>query len=164
MICIRKLMGHSSGLAPLPLIWNAAVDTSCTLAPPAPSSTQRQLKEAEPYHGRPGSLHQNAKESMATRTLASDRDRKMTILLTPFMSCSAKIPIYAVFCAAFFARYQALVMIGLYVAGIVIGILVALLLKGGPLIHGFFSMLSVCGQADRAFIAAVDVIQSRLRA
>ena len=67
---------------------------------------------------------------MATRTLASDRDRKMTILLTPFMSCSAKIPIYAVFCAAFFAEYQALVMIGLYVAGIVFGILVALLLKG----------------------------------
>lgn len=67
---------------------------------------------------------------MATRTLASDRDRKMTILLTPFMSCSAKIPIYAVFCAAFFARYQALVMIGLYAAGIIIGILVALLLKG----------------------------------
>ncbi len=67
---------------------------------------------------------------MATRTLASDRDRKMTILLTPFMSCSAKIPIYAVFCAAFFARYQALVMIGLYAAGIVLGVLVALLLKG----------------------------------
>ncbi|MEA4913557.1 MAG: ferrous iron transport protein B [Christensenella sp.] len=67
---------------------------------------------------------------MATRTLASDRDRKMTILLTPFMSCSAKIPIYAVFCAAFFARYQALVMIGLYAAGVIIGILVALLLKG----------------------------------
>ena len=67
---------------------------------------------------------------MATRTLASDRDRKMTILLTPFMSCSAKIPIYAVFCAAFFAKYQALVMIGLYGAGIVFGILVALLLKG----------------------------------
>ena len=67
---------------------------------------------------------------MATRTLASDRDRKMTILLTPFMSCSAKIPIYAVFCAAFFVRYQALVMIGLYAAGIVLGILVALVLKG----------------------------------
>jgi ferrous iron transport protein B len=67
---------------------------------------------------------------MATRTLASDRDRKMTILLTPFMSCSAKIPIYAVFCAAFFARYQALVMISLYAAGMVVGILVALLLKG----------------------------------
>ena len=67
---------------------------------------------------------------MATRTLASDRDRKMTILLTPFMSCSAKIPIYAVFCAAFFAKYQALVMIGLYGAGIVFGILVALVLKG----------------------------------
>ncbi len=67
---------------------------------------------------------------MATRTLASDRDRKMTILLTPFMSCSAKIPIYAVFCAAFFARFQALVMIGLYAAGVVFGVLVALLLKG----------------------------------
>ena len=66
---------------------------------------------------------------MATRTLASDRDRKMTILLTPFMSCSAKIPIYAVFCAAFFARYQALVMTGLYAAGIIFGILAALLLK-----------------------------------
>jgi ferrous iron transport protein B len=67
---------------------------------------------------------------MATRTLASDRDRKMTILLTPFMSCSAKIPIYAVFCAAFFAKYQALVMIGLYFSGIVLAILVALILKG----------------------------------
>ncbi len=67
---------------------------------------------------------------MATRTLASDRDRKMTILLTPYMSCSAKIPIYAVFCAAFFAKYQALVMISLYAAGILLGILVALLLKG----------------------------------
>ena len=66
---------------------------------------------------------------MATRTLASDRDRRMTILLTPFMSCSAKIPIYAVFCAAFFARNQALVMIGLYAAGIVLGILTALVLK-----------------------------------
>ncbi len=67
---------------------------------------------------------------MATRTLASDRDRKMTILLTPYMSCSAKIPIYAVFCAAFFAKYQALVMIGLYAAGMILGILVALVLKG----------------------------------
>lgn len=64
---------------------------------------------------------------MATRTLPSDRDRKMTIMLTPFMSCSAKIPIYAVFTAAFFARYQALVMIGLYVTGILTGILVALI-------------------------------------
>lgn len=66
---------------------------------------------------------------MATRTLASDRDRRMTILLTPFMSCSAKIPIYAVFSAAFFPRHQALVMMGLYVFGIIIGILMALLLK-----------------------------------
>lgn len=67
---------------------------------------------------------------MATRTLASDRDRKMTILLTPYMSCSAKIPIYAVFCAAFFPKYQALVMIGLYAAGILLSIFVALILKG----------------------------------
>ncbi len=68
---------------------------------------------------------------MATRTLSSERDRKMTILLTPFMSCSAKLPIYAVFTAAFFPRqYQALVMIGLYVFGIIVGILFCLLLKG----------------------------------
>ncbi len=67
---------------------------------------------------------------MATRTLSSDRDRRMTILLTPYMSCSAKIPIYAVFCAAFFPDHAALVMIGLYAAGIALGILVALLLKG----------------------------------
>ena len=66
---------------------------------------------------------------MATRTLASDRDRKMTILLTPFMSCSAKIPIYAFFSAAFFPEHKALVMISLYVLGIVVGILMALLLK-----------------------------------
>ncbi|HIR28131.1 MAG TPA: ferrous iron transport protein B [Candidatus Choladousia intestinigallinarum] len=66
---------------------------------------------------------------MSTRTLASQRDRKMTILLTPYMSCSAKIPIYAVFAAAFFQKYQAFVMIGLYIFGIVIGILCALILK-----------------------------------
>lgn len=67
---------------------------------------------------------------MATRTLASERDRKMTILLTPFMSCSAKLPIYAMFTAAFFARYQALVMIGLYVMGMTVGVLFGLVLKG----------------------------------
>jgi ferrous iron transport protein B len=67
---------------------------------------------------------------MATRTLASERDRKLTILLTPYMSCSAKIPIYAVFSAAFFPDHQALVMIGLYVSGIILAILIALLLKG----------------------------------
>ena len=67
---------------------------------------------------------------MATRTLSSDRDRKMTILLTPYMSCSAKIPIYAVFSAAFCPKYAAVVMIGLYALGIVLGILVALVLKG----------------------------------
>lgn len=66
---------------------------------------------------------------MATRTLASDRDRRMTIMLTPYMSCSAKIPIYAVFSAAFFPRYAALVMIGLYVTGMIVGVLVALLMK-----------------------------------
>ena len=66
---------------------------------------------------------------MATRTLSSDRDRRMTILLTPYMSCSAKIPIYAVFSAAFFSRHAALVMIGLYAVGILLGVLVALVLK-----------------------------------
>lgn len=67
---------------------------------------------------------------MATRTLSSERDRKMTILLTPYMSCSAKIPIYAVFCAAFFEKYSALVMIAIYIVGIILGIIVSLLLKG----------------------------------
>ena len=66
---------------------------------------------------------------MATRTLSSDRDRKMTILLTPFMSCSAKIPIYAVFAAAFFPKYAGFVMIGLYASGILVGMLLALLLR-----------------------------------
>ncbi len=66
---------------------------------------------------------------MATRTLSSERDRKMTILLTPFMSCSAKIPIYAVFSAAFFPRYGALVMSGLYIFGMLVGILAALVLS-----------------------------------
>lgn len=66
---------------------------------------------------------------MATRTLSSDRDRKMTILLTPFMSCSAKIPIYAVFSAAFFPRHAALVMISIYLLGMIVGILAALFLK-----------------------------------
>ena len=66
---------------------------------------------------------------MATRTVSSDRDRKMTILLTPYMSCSAKIPIYAVFSAAFFPKYAAVLMIGLYVTGILLGILLALVLK-----------------------------------
>ena len=66
---------------------------------------------------------------MSTRTLPSDRDRKMTILLTPFMSCSAKLPIYALFTAAFFPKNGTLVMIALYFTGIVVGILYALLLK-----------------------------------
>ena len=67
---------------------------------------------------------------MSTRTLPSERDRKMTILLTPFMSCTAKLPIYAFFSAVFFPDYAALVMIGLYVLGIVMGIIMALLFKG----------------------------------
>lgn len=66
---------------------------------------------------------------MAARTLPSERDRKMTIVLAPFMSCSAKLPIYAVFTAAFFSRGQALVMITLYVLGITVAILSGLLLK-----------------------------------
>ena len=67
---------------------------------------------------------------MATRTLPSERDRKMTILLTPFMSCTAKLPIYAFFVNAFFSEYRAVIMVGLYFTGIVIGILMALLFKG----------------------------------
>ncbi len=66
---------------------------------------------------------------MATRTLSSERDRKMTILLTPFMSCSAKIPIYAVFSAAFFAEYSVFVMSGLYVFGILLAMISALILN-----------------------------------
>ena len=75
---------------------------------------------------------------MASRTLSSERDRRMTIMLTPFMSCSAKIPIYAVFAAAFFQKYAALVMIGMYLTGIIIGIIVALIFdrtvfRGNPI-------------------------------
>ncbi len=67
---------------------------------------------------------------MSTRTLSSDRDRKMTILLTPFMSCSAKLPIYGMITAAFFPRHGGLVMISLYLLGILTAVLSALLLKG----------------------------------
>jgi len=93
---------------------------------------------------------------MATRTLSSDRDRKMTILLTPFISCSAKLPIYAVFTAAFFPHYRGLVMMGLYVGGILLGILSAMLLgktafRGNPVpfvmelpAYRLPSMKSVC--------------------
>lgn len=66
---------------------------------------------------------------MASRTLPSERDRKMTILLTPFMSCSTKISIYAFFCSAFFPGHGAVIMIGLYVLGIVLAILTALVMK-----------------------------------
>ena len=67
---------------------------------------------------------------MATRTLPSERDRKMTILLTPFMSCTAKLPIYAFFSAVFFPNHIALVMVGLYLLGILFGVLTALVLRG----------------------------------
>ncbi|MFR3917093.1 MAG: ferrous iron transport protein B, partial [Hominenteromicrobium sp.] len=67
---------------------------------------------------------------MASRTLPSERDRKMTILLTPFMSCSAKLPIYSFFAAAFFPGKGALVMVILYFTGILVGILMALLMRG----------------------------------
>ena len=75
---------------------------------------------------------------MATRTLTSERDRRMTVLLTPFMSCSAKIPIYSVFVAAFFPKYKARAMGGLYLFGILIGVLAALvfgktLFRGNPI-------------------------------
>ncbi|MBR0075810.1 MAG: ferrous iron transport protein B, partial [Synergistaceae bacterium] len=66
---------------------------------------------------------------MSTRTLPSERDRRMTILLTPFMSCTAKLPIYAFFVNAFFPQHGGLIMTGLYILGIVVGILVALLYK-----------------------------------
>ncbi len=66
---------------------------------------------------------------MATRTVSSDRDRKMTIMLTPYMSCSAKIPIYAVFASAFFPEHKALVMIAMYVIGIILSVVLALILK-----------------------------------
>ena len=67
---------------------------------------------------------------MASRTLPSERDRKMTILLTPFMSCSAKLPIYAFFTAAFFPKHGTLVMIALYFGGMLMGVLMALLFRG----------------------------------
>lgn len=67
---------------------------------------------------------------MSTRTLPSERDRRMTILLTPFMSCTAKLPIYGFFVNAFFPKYSGLIMIGLYVLGIIVGILAAFLYRG----------------------------------
>ena len=66
---------------------------------------------------------------MSTRTLPSDHDRKMTVMLTPFMSCSAKLPVYGLFCAAFFPQAAALAMISLYVIGILVGVVVALIFK-----------------------------------
>ena len=66
---------------------------------------------------------------MATRTLSSERDRRLTIMLIPFMSCSAKLPIYAMFTAVFFTEYRALVMISLYLLGMFIGILCGFVMK-----------------------------------
>ena len=66
---------------------------------------------------------------MSTRTLPSERDRRMTILLTPFMSCTAKLPIYAFFVSAFFPKYGGLIMTGLYLLGILMGILVAFIYR-----------------------------------
>lgn len=66
---------------------------------------------------------------MASRTLPSERDRKMTIMLTPFMSCTAKLPIYAFFTSTFFPKYSGLIMVGLYFLGILVGIITAVVLK-----------------------------------
>jgi ferrous iron transport protein B len=66
---------------------------------------------------------------MATRTLPSERDRKMTIMLTPFMSCSAKIPVYGMLCAAFFPHHAALVMISLYLIGVLVALIAAFIMK-----------------------------------
>lgn len=66
---------------------------------------------------------------MSARTLSSERDRKMTVLLTPYMSCSAKIPVYTVFCAAFFKKFAPLVMVGIYVFGILMAVLMAMIFK-----------------------------------
>ncbi len=74
--------------------------------------------------------------AMATRTLSSERDRRLTVLLTPFMSCSAKLPIYAAFTSLFFPRYGALVMMTLYLFGIVVAILMALIIKNIPYFRG----------------------------
>lgn len=72
---------------------------------------------------------------MSTRTLSSERDKRMTIMLIPFISCSAKIPIYALFAAAFFQRHQALVMMGMYLLGLLVGLVCALVLNK-TLFHG----------------------------
>lgn len=72
---------------------------------------------------------------MSTRTLSSERDKRMTIMLIPFISCSAKIPIYALFAAAFFQKHQALVMMGMYLLGLLVGLVCALILNK-TLFHG----------------------------
>ena len=86
---------------------------------------------------------------MATRTLPSDHDRRMTVMLTPFMSCSAKLPVYGLLTAAFFPRYGGLVMAAMYLMGILVGILVALVLKrsafrGDPVPSSWSCRTTVC--------------------
>ncbi len=110
---------------------------------------------------------------MATRTLPSDRDRKMTIMLTPFMSCSAKIPVYGMLCAAFFPKAAALVMISLYVIGIALALLTAFILKrtafkGEPVpfvmelpnyrLPSFKSVLQLIWEKSRDFITRAFTI------
>ena len=92
---------------------------------------------------------------MASRTLPSERDRKMTILLTPFMSCSAKLPIYAFFTAAFFPGHGALVMVGLYFLRIVMGILMALI-TGFMAKESVVSTLSILFGSTESLLAAIS--------
>ena len=100
---------------------------------------------------------------MATRTLPSERDRTMTVMLTPFMSCSAKLPIYALFTAAFFPEQGALVMIVLYLLGMVIGVLVALILKhtmfkGEPVPFVMGNMLRLVWEKAKDFLTRAFTI------
>ena len=96
---------------------------------------------------------------MATRTLPSAYDRKRTIILTPFMSCTAKLPISAFFVDAFFPRHKALIMIGLYFLGIIVGILVALLFKGMK--QGVIAALAN-EPSSRTFIEAMITLRKNL--
>ena len=110
---------------------------------------------------------------MSTRTIPSDRDRKLTIMLTPFMSCSAKLPIYALFTAVFFPKYAAAVMVGLYFVGIITAVLFALLIrgrvfKGEPVpfvmelpnyrMPGFKNVLRLIGEKAKDFITKAFTI------
>ena len=91
---------------------------------------------------------------MGTRTLSSGRDRKMTIMMTPFMSCSAKLPIYAFFSSAFFGKYAWIVMVALYFLGIGVGIIVALIskkfmFKGEPVPFVMYSTKAKLGDNNK---------------